>query len=57
MYEPVRFMHSKHANVLEDCTICHHRSPREEGDIFGEPVTMAISAAKTSDARRLCPLP
>ena len=34
-------MHGKHANVLKDCTICHHRMPREEGDTYGEPVTMA----------------
>jgi octaheme c-type cytochrome (tetrathionate reductase family) len=40
LYEPVRFMHSKHANVLGDCTICHHRNPREEGDTYGEPVSM-----------------
>jgi len=40
MYEPVRFMHSKHANVLGECTICHHRMPREEGDIYGEPQSM-----------------
>ncbi len=42
IYEPVRFMHSKHANVLEDCSICHHRMPREEVDTYGEPVSMAI---------------
>jgi len=40
LYEPVRFMHSKHANVLEDCSICHHRMPREEKDTYGEPVSM-----------------
>ena len=40
LYEPVRFMHSKHANVLKDCSICHHRMPREEGDKYGEPVSM-----------------
>ncbi|MCK5098918.1 MAG: polysulfide reductase NrfD, partial [Desulfobacteraceae bacterium] len=40
LYGPVRFMHSKHANVLNDCSICHHRMPREEGDKYGEPVTM-----------------
>lgn len=40
LYEPVRFMHSKHANVFNDCTICHHRMPREEGDKYGEPVSM-----------------
>ena len=41
LYEPVRFMHSKHANVLRDCSICHHRIPREDGDKYGEPVTLA----------------
>jgi len=41
LYQPVRFMHSKHANVLEDCTICHHRMPREDGDRYGIPVTIA----------------
>ena len=24
-YVPVRFMHRKHANILQDCTVCHHR--------------------------------
>jgi octaheme c-type cytochrome (tetrathionate reductase family) len=46
LYGPVRFMHSKHANVLGDCTICHHRMPREEHDIYGEPVSMAQLIAK-----------
>jgi octaheme c-type cytochrome (tetrathionate reductase family) len=41
LYGPVRFMHSKHANVVKDCTICHHRIPREEGDRYGEPATMS----------------
>ena len=40
-YEPVRFMHRKHAGVLKDCTICHHRMPREKLDTYGQPVTMA----------------
>ncbi len=40
LYEPVRFMHSKHANVLDNCTICHHRMPRDEGDTYGEPLSM-----------------
>lgn len=40
LYEPVRFMHSKHANVLGDCSICHHRIPRGDGDRYGEPVSM-----------------
>lgn len=41
IYEPVRFMHSKHANVLNDCSICHHRTARDENDVYGEPITMA----------------
>lgn len=41
LYGPVRFMHGKHANVVKDCTICHHRIPREEGDGYGEPATMS----------------
>jgi len=45
-YEPVRFMHRKHANVLGDCTICHHRMPRDERDTYGEPVSMAGLLAK-----------
>ena len=40
-YEAVRFMHGKHANVLKDCSICHHRVPREENDEYGTPATMA----------------
>jgi len=46
IYEPVRFMHRKHANVLEDCTICHHRVTREEGDKYGMPVTMELLREK-----------
>ncbi len=38
-YEEVRFMHRKHANVLKDCSICHHRQPTKEGDMEGEPMT------------------
>ncbi len=41
IYEPVRFMHSKHANVLKDCTLCHHKIQKKDGDRYGEPVTMA----------------
>lgn len=40
IYQPVRFMHSKHANVLQDCTICHHRMPREADDRYGTPVSL-----------------
>jgi len=46
IYEPVRFMHRKHANVLIDCTLCHHRMPREEGDTYGMPVTMNLLREK-----------
>jgi hypothetical protein len=47
-YEPVRFMHSKHAGVLEDCSICHHRMPRGEGDTYGEPLTMDSVTGQTA---------
>jgi len=40
LYEPVRFMHFKHANLIQDCTICHHRIQRQEGDIYGEPAKL-----------------
>ena len=40
-FEPVRFMHRKHAGVVKDCTICHHRMPKSEGDTYGAPVTQA----------------
>jgi len=40
LYESVRFMHSKHANVLKDCTICHHRLPKNDSDKIGEPVSL-----------------
>jgi len=48
-YEGVRFMHSKHAGVLEDCSICHHRIPRGEGDTYGEPATMNLLRAKKAE--------
>ena len=38
-YESVRFMHRKHANVLRDCSICHHHQPKKDGDMEGEPMT------------------
>jgi len=41
IYEPVRFMHGKHANVLKDCTICHHRMPENDGDRHGKKITMS----------------
>jgi octaheme c-type cytochrome (tetrathionate reductase family) len=27
-YEPVRFMHKKHASISNDCTVCHHYRPK-----------------------------
>jgi len=39
-YGPVRFMHRKHAGVVRDCTVCHHRVPREKGDKYGHPMKM-----------------
>jgi octaheme c-type cytochrome (tetrathionate reductase family) len=35
LYGPVRFMHRRHAQLVQDCTVCHHRMPREEGDDYG----------------------
>lgn len=48
LYEPVRFMHSKHANVLQDCTICHHRIPRQADDRYGTPVSMQLLLEKAA---------
>jgi hypothetical protein len=28
-YKPVRFMHSKHAAMLKDCSVCHHLRPTD----------------------------
>lgn len=44
-YEPVRFMHGKHANVLKDCTICHHRIPRKKSDKEGQHLSMKVLRA------------
>jgi len=29
MYRPVRFMHTKHAASVKDCTLCHHARPEK----------------------------
>lgn len=29
-YEPVRFMHTKHAAQIKDCALCHHYRPLDE---------------------------
>jgi Ni/Fe-hydrogenase subunit HybB-like protein len=52
LYEPVSFKHSKHLKVVKDkdCTVCHHRQPREKGDRYGEPV-------KITDLRQRQQLP
>ena len=48
LYDSVRFMHRKHAALVKDCTVCHHRLPREEGDNYGQPATMSeLIKAKT----------
>ena len=41
LYEFSIFMHGKHANVLKDCAICHHRVVNPEKGPDGMPVTMA----------------
>ncbi|MEW6188456.1 MAG: NrfD/PsrC family molybdoenzyme membrane anchor subunit [Thermodesulfobacteriota bacterium] len=52
LFEPVPFKHSKHLKAIknQDCTICHHRQPRDKGDRYGEPVKMR-------DLQRLQKLP
>ncbi len=40
IYEPVRFMHRKHAQIIKDCTVCHHRVARVKEDRGGVKVTM-----------------
>ena len=52
LYEPVSFKHSKHLKVIKDkdCTVCHHRQPREKGDTYGEPL-------KITDLQRMQKLP
>jgi hypothetical protein len=40
LYDPVPFDHSKHLAVVKDCTVCHHRQPREQGDTYGEPLNI-----------------
>lgn len=38
-YEPVRFMHSAHAHHTDgDCTKCHHRVQRQDGDRVGRTI-------------------
>lgn len=39
-YGPVKFMHRRHALLVGDCTVCHHRSPREPGDDYGSPASL-----------------
>jgi len=46
LYESVRFGHRKHVGLVKDCTICHHRTPREEGDTYGQPATMSELISK-----------
>ena len=46
LYDSVRFMHRKHAGLVKDCTVCHHRIPREEGDNYGQPATMSELISK-----------
>ncbi|MFW6178540.1 MAG: cytochrome c3 family protein [Desulfohalobiaceae bacterium] len=36
-YEPVRFMHSKHASLVQDCASCHHYRPQDPEASETEP--------------------
>ena len=50
LYDPVFFMHDKHLKFIKDCTVCHHRQPREKGDTYGEPM-------KITDLQRMQKIP
>jgi len=42
-YETARFFHGAHAARQKgDCTSCHHRQPRDEGDRTGEPLNPSL---------------
>lgn len=36
-YQPVRFMHSKHASLVQDCAQCHHYRPQDSEASETEP--------------------
>jgi octaheme c-type cytochrome (tetrathionate reductase family) len=47
-YDPVRFMHKAHAARLGgDCTVCHHRAQRGDGDRIG----LVIHSADLAEIR------
>ena len=48
-YVPVRFMHRKHANVLKDCTICHHRVLVDKQDKTGAGDGIELSMDEPED--------
>jgi hypothetical protein len=54
-YETARFFHDAHAARLKgDCTRCHHRRPREEGDRTGEPLNPSLLLAGRISACNDC---
>jgi len=51
LYDPVPFEHSRHLAVVKDCTVCHHRQPREKEDTYGEPIKLNdLNASQKSPA-------
>ena len=54
-YDPVRFMHRKHANIASgDCTVCHHRVPQSPDDRIGLPVTFEQLGGRSLTGCRQC---
>lgn len=39
LFGPVLYMHAKHAKIVPECVICHHRVPKKEGDRTGQRIT------------------
>lgn len=53
-YGPVKFMHRRHAILVGDCTICHHRTPGNRGTTTAPPPIWSSWRRRGS---RLCPAP
>ena len=50
-YEPVRFMHKKHASISNDCTVCHHYRQ----DVPEASETMRCSACHQNSFNPIAP--
>ena len=58
IYAPVRFMHGKHAHVLKDCTVCHHRISRKTESVNdSQPLDKEGIKATMEDLARMEAVP